>query len=301
MTHKKQSVSIIRQGVMDLDTYKSNYIQKNYVDGKVIIVTGASSGFGMLTAKRAAEWGGKVVLAARNEDKLKEAVSAIREAGGEASYVVTDVAKREDVFNMAKFAVDTYSRIDVLVNNAGTMPLAFFSDHEQALDKWEQCLDISLKGTLFGICAVYDQMIKQGSGHVINISSIYANFPLAGAGVYQVAKMGVQYLADSLRSECQGKIKVTTVKPTGFMRTNLSGSVINQMAIMPAMTMPTEAMVKWIEEQPLRPDFHDINSMSYNDPDPQILADNILYAINQPLGVDVGDITVRCSNDMFII
>ncbi len=284
-----------------MDTYKSNYIQKNYVDGKVIIVTGASSGFGMLTAKRAAEWGGKVVLAARNEDKLKEAVSAIREAGGEASYVVTDVAKREDVFNMAKFAVDTYSRIDVLVNNAGTMPLAFFSDHEQALDKWEQCLDISLKGTLFGICAVYDQMIKQGSGHVINISSIYANFPLAGAGVYQVAKMGVQYLADSLRSECQGKIKVTTVKPTGFMRTNLSGSVINQMAIMPAMTMPTEAMVKWIEEQPLRPDFHDINSMSYNDPDPQILADNILYAINQPLGVDVGDITVRCSNDMFII
>lgn len=301
MTHKKQSVSIIRQGVMELDTYKSNYIQKNYVDGKVIIVTGASSGFGMLTAKRAAEWGGKVVLAARNEDKLKEAVSAIREAGGEASYVVTDVAKREDVFNMAKFAVDTYSRIDVLVNNAGTMPLAFFSDHEQALDKWEQCLDISLKGTLFGICAVYDQMIKQGSGHVINISSIYANFPLAGAGVYQVAKMGVQYLADSLRSECQGKIKVTTVKPTGFMRTNLSDSVINQMAIMPAMTMPTEAMVKWIEEQPLRPDFHDINSMSYNDPDPQILADNILYAINQPLGVDVGDITVRCSNDMFII
>lgn len=301
MTHKKQSVSIIRQGVMELDTYKSNYIQKNYVDGKVIIVTGASSGFGMLTAKRAAEWGGKVVLAARNEDKLKEAVSAIREAGGEASYVVTDVAKREDVFNMAKFAVDTYSRIDVLVNNAGTMPLAFFSDHEQALDKWEQCLDISLKGTLFGICAVYDQMIKQGSGHVINISSIYANFPLAGAGVYQVAKMGVQYLADSLRSECQGKIKVTTVKPTGFMRTNLSGSVINQMAIMPAMTMPTEAMVKWIEEQPLRPDFHEINSMSYNDPDPQILADNILYAINQPLGVDVGDITVRCSNDMFII
>lgn len=284
-----------------MDTYKSNYIQKNYVDGKVIIVTGASSGFGMLTAKRAAEWGGKVVLAARNEDKLKEAVSAIREAGGEASYVVTDVAKREDVFNMAKFAVDTYSRIDVLVNNAGTMPLAFFSDHEQALDKWEQCLDISLKGTLFGICAVYDQMIKQGSGHVINISSIYANFPLAGAGVYQVAKMGVQYLADSLRSECQGKIKVTTVKPTGFMRTNLSGSVINQMAIMPAMTMPTEAMVKWIEEQPLRPDFHDIDSMSYNDPDPQILADNILYAINQPLGVDVGDITVRCSNDMFII
>lgn len=284
-----------------MGTYKSNYIQKNYVEGKVVIITGASSGFGLLSAKRVAEWGGKVVLAARNEEKLKEVVSNIREAGGEACYVVTDVSKRDDVFRMAQSAVDIYGRIDVLINNAGTMPLAFFSDHEKALDKWEQCLDISIKGTLYGICAVYDQMIKQGSGHVINVSSIYANFPLAGAGVYQVAKIGVQYLADSLRSECQGKIKVTTIKPTGFMRTNLSGSVIDQMAIMPAMTMPTEALVKWIEEQPLRPDFHDINSMSYNDPDPQILADNILYAINQPLGVDVGDITVRCSNDMFII
>ncbi len=284
-----------------MSIYKSNYIQKNYVEGKVVIITGASSGFGLLTAKRIAEWGGKVVLAARNEEKLKNAVKEVKQAGGEATYVLADVAKKEDVFNMAKFTVDTYGRIDVLVNNAGTMPLAFFSDHEKALDKWEQCLDISLKGTLYGICAVYDQMIKQGSGHVINISSIYANFPLAGAGVYQVAKMGVQYLADSLRSECQGKIKVTTVKPTGFMRTNLSGSVVNQMAIMPALTMPTEAIVNWIEEPALRPDFHDINSMSYNDPDPQILADNILYAINQPLGVDVGDITVRCSNDMFII
>lgn len=284
-----------------MSDYKSNYIQKNYVEGKVVIITGASSGFGLLTAKRIAEWGGTVVLAARNEAKLQNAVREIKESGGEACYVVADVTKKEDVFNAAAYAVTTYGKIDVLINNAGTMPLAFFSDHEKALDKWEQCLDISLKGTLYGICAVYDQMIKQGSGHVINISSIYANFPLAGAGVYQVAKMGVQYLADSLRSECQGKIKVTTVKPTGFMRTGLSGSVINEMAIMPALTMPTEAMVKWIEEPALRPDFHDINSISYNDPDPQILADNILYAINQPLGVDVGDITVRCSNDMFIV
>lgn len=284
-----------------MDTYKSNYIQKNYVDGKVIIVTGASSGFGMLTAKRAAEWGGKVVLAARNEDKLKEAVSAIREAGGEASYVVTDVAKREDVFNMAKFAVDTYSRIDVLVNNAGTMPLAFFSDHEQALDKWEQCIDISIKGTIFGISAVYDQMIKQGQGQVINVSSIYANFPVAGAGVYQVAKMGVQYLAESLRSECQGKIKVTTIKPTGFMKTNLSSSVVDQMAMMPAVAGPLEILSNWVEEAPLRPDFHDINSMTYNDPDPQVLADNIIYAINQPWGVSIGDLTVRASGESFVI
>lgn len=284
-----------------METYKSNYIQKNYVEGKVIIITGASSGFGKLTAKRAAEMGGKIVLAARSEEKLKETVAEIKAAGGEASYIVTDVAKKDDVFAMAKFAVDTYGRIDVLVNNAGTMPLAFFSEHEQALDKWEQCIDISIKGTIFGISAVYDQMIKQGQGQVINVSSIYANFPVAGAGVYQVAKMGVQYLAESLRSECQGKIKVTTIKPTGFMKTNLSSSVVDQMAMMPAVAGPLEILSNWVEEAPLRPDFHDINSMTYNDPDPQVLADNIIYAINQPLGVSIGDLTVRASGESFVI
>ena len=284
-----------------METYKSNYIQKNYVEGKVIIITGASSGFGKLTAKRAAEMGGKIVLAARSEEKLKETVAEIKAAGGEASYIVTDVAKKDDVFAMAKFAVDTYGRIDVLVNNAGTMPLAFFSEHEQALDKWEQCIDISIKGTIFGISAVYDQMIKQGQGQVINVSSIYANFPVAGAGVYQVAKMGVQYLAESLRSECQGKIKDTTIKPTGFMKTNLSSSVVDQMAMMPAVAGPLEILSNWVEEAPLRPDFHDINSMTYNDPDPQVLADNIIYAINQPWGVSIGDLTVRASGESFVI
>lgn len=297
MTHNKS----IRQEVIELETYKSNYIQKNYVEGKVIIITGASSGFGKLTAKRAAEMGGKIVLAARSEEKLKETVAEIKAAGGEASYIVTDVAKKDDVFAMAKFAVDTYGRIDVLVNNAGTMPLAFFSEHEQALAKWEQCIDISIKGTIFGISAVYDQMIKQGQGQVINVSSIYANFPVAGAGVYQVAKMGVQYLAESLRSECQGKIKVTTIKPTGFMKTNLSSSVVDQMAMMPAVAGPLEILSNWVEEAPLRPDFHDINSMTYNDPDPQVLADNIIYAINQPWGVSIGDLTVRASGESFVI
>ena len=234
-------------------------------------------------------------------EKLKETVAEIKAAGGEASYIVTDVAKKDDVFAMAKFAVDTYGRIDVLVNNAGTMPLAFFSEHEQALDKWEQCIDISIKGTIFGISAVYDQMIKQGQGQVINVSSIYANFPVAGAGVYQVAKMGVQYLAESLRSECQGKIKVTTIKPTGFMKTNLSSSVVDQMAMMPAVAGPLEILSNWVEEAPLRPDFHDINSMTYNDHDPQVLADNIIYAINQPWGVSIGDLTVRASGESFVI
>lgn len=280
--------------------YESNYIQRNYVEGKVIIITGASSGFGVLTAKRGAEMGGKVVLAARSEDKLRAAVDEIRAAGGEASYVLTDVTKKADVFAMAKFTVDTYGAIDVLVNNAGTMPLAFFADHAKALDKWEECIDISIKGTMYGISAVYDQMIKQGRGQVVNISSIYANFPVAGAGVYQAAKMSVQYLAESLRSERQGKIKVTTVKPTGFMRTGLANSVVDQYAFVPVVKGPMEILTG-MEESTLRPDFHDINSMTYSDPDPQILADNIIYAINQPWGVNISEISVRASGEAMFV
>lgn len=274
--------------------------RKNYVEGKVVVITGASGGFGALTAKRAAQLGGKVVLAARNEEKLAAVTQEIRSAGGEASYIVTDVAKEEDVFAMAKFAVDTYGRIDVLVNNAGTMPLASFADHEKALPAWKNCLNTSLFGTLYGICAVYDQMMAQGQGHIINVSSIYGNYPLSGAGVYQVTKVGVQYLADSLRSETQGKIKVSVIKPTGFPRTGLMGTTVNPMA---GMSILSDAMgvMDQTQEMAARPDFHDIDSIAYCDPDPQILADNIVYAIDQPWGVNVSDITVRASGDLYAI
>lgn len=273
---------------------------ENYVKDKVVIITGASGGFGVLAAKRIAQLGGKPVLAARNEEKLKAAVEEIKAADGEASYKVTDVTKRQDMFDLAKFTVDTYGRIDVLVNNAGTMPLGMFAQHEKGLDKWEECIDISIKGTLYGICAVYDQMIAQGCGQVINVSSIYGNYPLAGAGVYQVAKMGVQYLADSLRSECQGKIKVSTIKPTGFTRTGLMGTVIDPMAGSDIMSDLIRIGDQY-ENMMARADFHDINSMNYCDPDPQILADNIVYLIDQPWGVNVSDITVRASGDLFAI
>ena len=241
------------------------------------------------------------ILYAGNEEAASAVLGMLTEKGVKAGAYRCNVANYEEAEETIQQIIKDFGGIDVLVNNAGTMPLAFFSEHEQALDKWEQCIDISIKGTIFGISAVYDQMIKQGQGQVINVSSIYANFPVAGAGVYQVAKMGVQYLAESLRSECQGKIKVTTIKPTGFMKTNLSSSVVDQMAMMPAVAGPLEILSNWVEEAPLRPDFHDINSMTYNDPDPQVLADNIIYAINQPWGVSIGDLTVRASGESFVI
>lgn len=272
--------------------------RENYVKGKVVIITGASNGFGAIAAERVAELGGKVVLAARNADALRSLTEKIIAAGGEASYVVTDVSKEEDVFNMAKFAVDTYGCIDVLVNNAGTMPLANFAQHKQALKAWQNCIDTNLKGTLYGICAVYDQMIAQGRGQVINVASIYANFPLSGSAVYQATKIGIQYLSESLRSEAQGKIKVTTIKPTGFPRTGLMATVVDGMAGSSAVS-DLMGIMALSQEAPGRPDLGDINSITYNDPDPAILADNIVYAIDQPWGISIGDITVRASGELY--
>ena len=140
----------------------NTYRTQNYVKDKVIVITGASSGFGKETAKKAAELGGKVVLAARREHLLREIVQEIRENGGEASYIGTDVRVREQVERMIRFAVDTYGAVDVLINDAGTMPLAWFSEHEQAMAAWEQSIATAINGTLYGISAVYDQMISRG-------------------------------------------------------------------------------------------------------------------------------------------
>lgn len=274
--------------------------KENYVAGKVVIITGASGGFGALTAERVAALGGKVVLAARNEEKLREQTQKIKAAGGEAVYAVTDVRNQKQVEAMAKLAVDTYGRIDVLVNNAGTMPLSFFSEHEQAMTAWMDCIDICLKGTIYGISAVYDQMIQQGEGQIINLSSIYANFPVSGAGVYQACKVGVQYIADSLRSECQGKIKVTTIKPTGVPKTGLMGTVVDMMAGVGNIIDPLE-MGNQSQEAPGRPDLADINNIAYNMMDPEVIAENIVYAIDQPMGLNISDITVRGSGDLYCL
>ena len=112
------------------------------------------------------------------------------------------------------------------------MPLADFADHERAWEKWHKAIDINIKGVVNGIAAVYDQMIAQGRGHVVNISSIYGNAGVEGAGVYSATKAAVTALSDSLRVEAAGKIKVTTIKPTGVLGTNLASTVVNEMAIM---------------------------------------------------------------------
>jgi NADP-dependent 3-hydroxy acid dehydrogenase YdfG len=146
-----------------------------YLKDKVVIVTGAASGFGKLISEKCAAGGAKVVGVDVNAEGLNEVVDGIRAAGFDGTAHVADVTDMAQVKAAAQHAVDTFDSIDVLVNNAGVMPLAYFADHERAWEKWHKAIDINIKGVVNGISAVYDQMIEQGRGQVVNISSIFGN------------------------------------------------------------------------------------------------------------------------------
>ncbi len=276
----------------------------NYLHDKVIIVTGAGGGFGELVCKKAAALGARIVAADILEDAVNETVSGIQEKGGKAKAVVADVTDRKAMKSLATSAMDAYGRIDVMINNAGVMPLAFYTDHEAAADAWERCIDINFKGVLNGITAVHDQMLRQGRGHVVNIASIYGNHPTAGGGVYGATKAAVVFLSESLRVESQGKIKVTIVRPTGVPGTNLGSGIINPLAVTGLLGQHAASAFSKFEAAEIGqlPESHsDINDIEYFMLDPSSLADQVVYAINQPWGVSISDITVRASGDDYII
>src|SRR4029077_7056058 len=213
-----------RRAAADRSDLSSDLIGRGmsqYLKDKVIIVTGAASGFGKLISEECAAGGAKGVGVDVSVEGLNEVFGGIQAAGFEGTAHVADVTDMAQVQAASQHAVDTYGRIDVIVNNAGVMPLAFFADHERAWEKWHKAIDINIKGVVNGVSAVYDTMIKQGRGQVVNISSIYGNAGTEGSGVYSATKAAVDVLSDSLRVEAQGRIKVTTVKPTGVLGTNL--------------------------------------------------------------------------------
>ncbi|MCP3910935.1 MAG: SDR family oxidoreductase [Actinomycetia bacterium] len=275
----------------------------DHVADKVIIVTGASSGFGRLVAQKAAERRAWVVAADINEPELAATVDSIRDRGGTAQAVFADVTDLGQMEALAAAAIEKYGRIDVMVNNAGTMPLAFHADHARAAEAWDRCIDVNIKGVLHGIMAVHDQMISQGRGHVINLSSIYGNFPVAGAGVYGATKAAVNFLSESLRVESQGQIKVTTVKPTGVPATGLGAGVVNPEAIVGILGTRAPEYLGTVRARGGGADdeLFDPENMGYLALDPELLADQIMYAIDQPWGVSIGDITVRASGDRFLL
>ena len=278
--------------------------QDNHLDGKVIVITGAGSGFGQLVSAKAAAMGASIVASDVNQEALDVVVAGIKADGGAAVAVAADVTDRAQMQVLAEDAVAEFGAIDVMLNNAGIMPLAFYADHKNAADAWEKCIDINFKGVLNGITAVYDQMISQGRGHVINISSIYGNYPTAGGGVYGATKAAVVFLSESLRIESQGKIKVTTVRPTGVPATNLGTGIVNPEAVSGLLGVNTMDYMSKFEAAAagqMPANMLDRNEIEYFALEPDLLAEQIIHAMNQPWGVAISDITVRASGDGYVI
>lgn len=269
-----------------------------------LLVTGAASGFGRIIASRAADAGARVTAVDVDAEALDGLVAELRDRGLAAVGVTGDVRRREDLQEAVRRGVEVHGFVDVAVLNAGIMPLAFYADHDRAADAWDRCIDINLKGVLNGITAVYDHMTELGRGHVVCISSIYGNHAVQGSAVYSATKAAVNVLADALRQETQGRIKVTTVRPTGVLGTGLGGSVVNGDAMIGILGQHAGAFGETIGRLMnggLTDAEGDRDDIAYWTITPEDLAAQVLYAIDQPWGVSISEITVRASGEQYLM
>ncbi|MDA8892176.1 SDR family oxidoreductase [Hyphomicrobiales bacterium] len=237
------------------------------IKGKVILITGASSGFGMVTAKKCVEHGAKVVLAARREDRLKDLCESL--GSDNAIFMATDVTRKEDLNNIVKYGIDTFNQIDSLVNNAGIMPLSFIE--QGRTDEWDQMIDVNIKGVLYAIDAVYSHMMERGSGQIINISSVAGKRLIPGSAVYSGTKFAVAAISEGLRIESEGKLQVTCIFPGAF-ETELGASIKD------------EKMLEYLTSE----------AKYANLAQPaEIVADAIIYSLEQKPGVAANEIVLR--------
>ncbi|MDP5211041.1 SDR family oxidoreductase [Microbulbifer sp. 2205BS26-8] len=240
----------------------------NNIEGKVIVITGASSGLGEATSRHLASLGAKIVLGARREDKLAAIVKDIEEAGGEADYLVTDVTVKSDVEALVQKATDSLGRLDVIVNNAGLMSIAPMS--ECKTNEWDRMIDINIKGVLYGVAAALPVFEKQESGHFINISSVAGIKVFSPGGtVYSGTKFAVRAISEGLRHEVGGNIRTTSIEPGAIESELKYGSSHKDSA----------AFVK---------EFYQNNEIPSDS-----VARAIAYAIEQPVDVDINEIVIR--------
>ncbi|MFJ9773243.1 SDR family oxidoreductase [Kitasatospora sp. NPDC101157] len=237
------------------------------IRGKVIAITGASSGIGAATATHLAERGALLVLGARREDRLGAVVDGITANGGTATGVLVDVTRREDLRRLVDTAVDRYGRLDVLVSNAGTMAVSPFDDLRQ--DDWDAMVATHVTGLLNGIGAALPVFRRQRSGHFVNVGSTAAHVVKSPQAVYAATKTAVKVLSEGLRQEAGPDLRVTLVSP-GFTDTEGVGKGAG-----PELAA---AMIRQRDEIAMPPG---------------AVASAIAYAVEQPEGVDVGEIVVR--------
>jgi len=237
------------------------------IEGKVVAITGASSGIGAATALLLAERGAKVVLGARGSDRLAALAVRIAAAGGEAAYARTDVKRRDDLSDLVKLAYERYGKLDALVNNAGIGPISPLDDLR--VEEWEEMIDINIKGVLYGIAAALPVFRKQGFGHFVNIASTAGHIIRPNMSVYSGTKFAVRAISEGLRQEAGNKLRVTIISP-GFVRTDIVETVTNPQV----KTQLVESLDKFAMP-------------------PDAIARAIAFAIEQPADVDVNEIIVR--------
>jgi len=238
------------------------------ITGKVVVITGASSGLGEATARYLAERGAAVVLGARRAERLQALVDEITRAGGKASAVVTDVTDPLQVQALVDAAVDTHGRVDVILNNAGVMPHSPLE--RRKIDDWNRTIDINIKGVLYGIAAALPHMQRQRAGHIINVSSVAGHKVGKNNAVYAATKTAVRVITEGLRQEVKPWNLRTTIISPGAVATELPNSI-------------TEADVaKGIGA------FYEEYAISA-----QSFARAVAFAIDQPDDVDINEILFR--------
>ncbi|ANS75929.1 oxidoreductase [Paenibacillus yonginensis] len=240
----------------------------NNINGKVVIVTGASSGIGEATARLLAGQGAHVVLGARRLDRLEALASDIRSQGGSVEYQQLDVTDLEQVKVIVELAQTRFGRVDVLVNNAGVMPLSPLEALK--IEEWNRMIDVNIRGVLHGIAAGVPVMKEQGFGHIINVASIGAYSVTRTAAVYCATKYAVRAITEGLRIELGDTIRTTLVSP-GVTESELADTITDE---------STKAFMKEYRQNAIPA---------------SAIARSIAYAIEQPAEVDVNELIVRPS------
>jgi NADP-dependent 3-hydroxy acid dehydrogenase YdfG len=238
----------------------------SHLQGKVVVITGASSGIGEASARLLASLGARVVLGARRVERLEALVAELTESGYSAAFRAVDVTRRDDVLAFIDFAVERFGRIDVIVNNAGVMPLSKLESLK--VEEWDRMIDVNIRGVLHGIAAGLPLMQAQRSGQFINIASIGAYAVSPTAAVYCATKFAVRAISEGLRQEVGGDIRVTLISP-GVTESDLAESISDaggraEMREFRKIAIPAAAIAR-----------------------------AIAYAIDQPAEVDVSELIVR--------
>lgn len=236
---------------------------------KVAIITGASSGIGYATSLTLSKAGIRVAVGARRTERLQELEKQIIKNNGEILVQKTDVTRKSDCDSLVKTIVEKWGKVDILINNAGLMPLSYFKNGK--VEEWEQMIDVNIKGVLYCTSAVVPYMLEKKSGHIINISSVAGRIVFAGGSVYCATKHAIAALSEGLRKELSPtyNIRVTCIEP-GAVETELLESITD------------ESMTGFIQAT------KNMETLRSED-----IANAILYAVRAPGHVNVNEILIR--------